>query len=66
MTGVVNPTTLTVYGTSNLRVVDASVMPLHIAAHTQTAVYAIAERVSCIVPQAVCELTDPLVLRLRT
>ncbi|KAJ7203428.1 hypothetical protein C8J57DRAFT_1259668 [Mycena rebaudengoi] len=41
--GVVN-TTLVVYGTANVRVVDASVIPLHIAAHTMSPTYAIAER----------------------
>ncbi|KAI1845959.1 hypothetical protein JX266_008046 [Neoarthrinium moseri] len=41
--GVVDPE-LKVWGTDNLRVVDASVIPVLIASHTQTAVYAIAER----------------------
>lgn len=46
VSGVVDPSTLKVYGTSNLRVVDASVMPLILATHPQSAIYAVAERVS--------------------
>ncbi|KAF7299908.1 Choline dehydrogenase [Mycena chlorophos] len=41
--GVVN-TSLVVYGTANVRVVDVSVAPLHVAAHTMSTAYGIAER----------------------
>lgn len=42
--GVVDPH-LHVYGTKNLRIVDAGIIPLVPAAHLQTPVYAIAEKV---------------------
>ena len=43
--GVVGPN-LKVYGTSNLRVVDASVLPLQISGHLTATLYAITERVA--------------------
>jgi choline dehydrogenase-like flavoprotein len=41
--GVVDPT-FKVYGTANVRVADASVIPQLISGHTSAAVYALAER----------------------
>ncbi|GJE87488.1 GMC family oxidoreductase [Phanerochaete sordida] len=49
--GVVDAS-LKVYGTSNLRVVDLSVVPLHFASHPQATVYAIAEKAADIIKAA--------------
>lgn len=42
--GVVDPH-LKVYGTANVRVIDASIFPMTVGATTQATVYAVAEKV---------------------
>ncbi|TIA91379.1 hypothetical protein E3P81_02033 [Wallemia ichthyophaga] len=44
LNGVVD-SNLKVYGLSNLRIADASIMPLHVSAHIQATLYGIAEKV---------------------
>lgn len=48
LNGVVD-TSLLVYGTKNLRVVDASVFPMHVSAHSQSTTYAIAEKAADVI-----------------
>ncbi|KAI0746055.1 GMC oxidoreductase [Earliella scabrosa] len=49
--GVVDPK-LKVYGTKNIRVVDLSVLPLHISVHPQALVYTFAERAAGLIKES--------------
>ncbi|EOA85453.1 uncharacterized protein SETTUDRAFT_32654 [Exserohilum turcica Et28A] len=49
--GVVDPT-LTVYGTSNVRVVDASVLPFQVCGHLASTLYAVAEKAADMIKAA--------------
>jgi choline dehydrogenase-like flavoprotein len=51
--GVVD-TSLRVYSTENLRIVDAGVFPMVPGGHLQAVVYAVAEKVFCVVPTLIC------------
>ncbi|QRV82211.1 GMC oxidoreductase [Ceratobasidium sp. AG-Ba] len=59
MGGVVD-TTLRVYGTANVRVIDASIMPIHVTAHTMAPAYAIAEYGADIVKMAHWPVPPPV------
>ena len=49
--GVVDPE-LKVYGTANVRVVDASILPTQISGHLTATIYAVAERASRIIKES--------------
>lgn len=48
--GVVSPE-LKVYGTKNLRVVDASILPFQLCGHLTSTLYAVAERAADLIKE---------------
>ncbi len=54
--GVVN-SELKVYGTANVRVVDASILPTQVSGHLTATLYAVAELASDVIKQAWTNVT---------
>lgn len=48
---------LKVYGTENVRVVDASVMPFQVSGHLTSTIYAIAEKASDMIKEEMWDKT---------
>lgn len=59
MGGVVD-TRLIVYGTGNIRVVDSSIIPLHMSAHTMGTTYGVAEKAAEIIKRKYYEVQEPM------
>jgi choline dehydrogenase len=57
MGGVVD-TRLIVYGTGNIRVVDSSIIPLHMSAHTMGTTYGVAEKAAEIIKRKYYEVPE--------
>jgi choline dehydrogenase len=55
--GVVD-TSLLVYGTGNIRVVDSSIIPLHLSAHTMGTTYGVAEKAAEIIKKKYWEVQE--------
>ena len=55
--GVVNPE-LVVYGTRNVRVLDASILPFQIDGHLTSTLYAVAERAAEMIKKEHCGTGD--------